>query len=117
MIKDVRLMFELYSAPMRRPFALKCDAQDRHDLRGIDTQPVVLKCPGHGAGDELSYGHFGTGAELSGHFGTSETVRHWCQSVLVPICPVTSFTLVSHLSNSYPADTVYGTVQSLRFKF
>jgi len=104
---DVRCLngpLSLNSTPrqLRMPFALKCDARDRHDLLGINTQPVVPKCPGHfGTGAELSHGHIGTGAKVSGHCGTSAevsvTVRQfgtsaemsWCRSVLRPKCPVT----------------------------
>jgi len=40
---------------------------------------------GHfGTGAEVSYGHFGTGAEVSyGHFGTSAKMS-WVRSVLTP---------------------------------
>jgi len=54
-IKDIRLMFELYSAPMRWPFALKHDAQDQHPTGGAGTN----------TGAKVSVRQFGTGAKVS----------------------------------------------------
>jgi len=48
-------MFELYSAPMRWPFALKHDAQDQHPTGGAGTN----------TGAKVSVRQFGTGAKVS----------------------------------------------------
>jgi len=68
------------------------------------TRYVCLRSRQFGTSAEVSFGHFGTSAELSGHFGTSLMVPKclgsevsWVRSVLTPVAHCTDSEILSIL--------------------